>query len=187
MPRLLTVIASTRPQRAGLPIANWFLEQAKAHRRFEVDVADLKEMDLPLIDEPQHPRLQKYEKEHTKRWSAQVQAADAFVFVTPEYNFGLAPSLVNALDYLFLEWGYKPGAFVSYGGMSGGIRSVQMAKLILTSLKIVPLPEAVAISYFAKHLDPSGVFKGDEAHAKAAVTMLNELYRWAEALKPMRG
>jgi NAD(P)H-dependent FMN reductase len=187
MPRLLVVIASTRPQRAGLPIANWFLEQARAHGGFEIDVADLKELDLPLIDEPHHPRLQKYEKEHTKRWSAQVAAADAFVFVTPEYNYSMAPSLLNALDYLFHEWNYKPAGFVSYGGVSGGMRSVQMAKWPLTSLKIVPITEAVTIQFFTKLMDASGAFKGEETHAKAAVQMLDELVRWAVALKPMRG
>ncbi len=72
MPRLLVVVASTRPGRAGGAIGTWFTDIARAHSGFEVDVADLAELDLPFHDEPAHPRLGQYEHEHTKRWSAQV-------------------------------------------------------------------------------------------------------------------
>lgn len=183
---LTVIIASTRPGRAGEPIAKWFLERAKQQSPFDtLVVADLKELALPLLDEPQHPRLQKYEHEHTRRWSSIVAAADAFVFVTPEYNFSSPPSLVNALDYLFKEWNYKPAAFVSYGGISGGMRSVQMTKQILTSLKMVPIVEAVTIQSFSKML-ADGVFSGSEDLAKNIKPMLDELHRWAVALKTMR-
>ena len=140
MPKLSVVIASTRPGRVGLPVGRWFFERAKAHGKFDVELLDLKEQNLPLLDEPKHPRFQQYEHEHTKAWSAKVRASDAFVFVTPEYNYGAPPSLINALDYLVHEWACKPAGFVSYGGASGGMRSVQMTKLVLTSLKIMPLP-----------------------------------------------
>src|SRR5882757_4028498 len=174
MQRLSVVIASTRPGRAGLPIGKWFFERATEHGRFAVDLVDLAELALPLIDEPKHPRLAQYEREHTKRWSAIVRASDAFAFVTPEYNYGAPPSLLNALDYLFHEWSYKPAGFVSYGGISGGMRSVQMTKMILTSLKIVPLPESVTIQTYSQHLDANAVFQGTPAHDKAAGVMLDE-------------
>jgi NAD(P)H-dependent FMN reductase len=186
MPKLSVVVASTRPNRAGLPIAQWFVGRAKAHGAFDVDLVDLKEVGLPLIDEPRHPRLRDYEHEHTRRWSAIVDGSDAFVFVTPEYNFSAAPALLNALDYLFHEWAYKPAGFVSYGGVSGGMRSVQMTKLLLTSLKIVPLPEAVSIVFFQQLMAPNGAFLGSEALEKAATTMLGELNRWSGALRPLR-
>jgi NAD(P)H-dependent FMN reductase len=141
---------------------------------------------LPLIDEPRHPRLRDYEHEHTRRWSAIVDASDAFVFVTPEYNFSAPPALLNALDYLFHEWAYKPAGFVSYGGISGGMRAVQMTKLLLTSLKIVPLPEAVSIVFFQQLMAPTGAFLGSEPLEKAATTMLGELHRWSGALKSLR-
>ena len=95
--------------------------RAQAHRVFDVQMIDLKQVNLPLLDEPNHPRLQKYEHDHTKAWSAD-QNSDAFVFVTPEYNYGPSPALLNALDYLYNEWNYKAAAFVSYGGSSGGLR-----------------------------------------------------------------
>jgi NAD(P)H-dependent FMN reductase len=183
--KLHVVIASTRPGRAGVPIGTWFVEAAKKHAAFEVTLVDLKEVNLPLIDEPNHPRLKKYTQEHTKRWSAIVDAADAFVFVTPEYNYSAAPSLLNALDFLFHEWAYKPVGFVSYGGVSGGMRSVMMAKQLVTTLKMMPLPEAVTVPFFTQQLK-DGVFTPSELNDRSATVMLDELVRWAVALKTMR-
>jgi len=185
MPKLSVIIGSTRPGRVGLPVGQWFLEQAKTHGKFEVALVDLKEVDLPFLDEPKHPRLGEYVHEHTKAWSAIVKASDAFVFVTPEYNYSVAPALLNAIDYLFHEWAYKAAGFVSYGGISGGMRSVHALKQPLGSLKVVGIPEAVTIPFFSQ-LMADGVFKGSEALAKASATMLDELVRWTEALALLR-
>ena len=146
MPTLSVIICSTRPGRVGPKVAHWFVERARQHAKFDVETVDLKELSLPVFDEPHHPRLKKYEHDHTRSWSRAVEASDAFVFVTPEYNFGMPPSLLNAIDFLFHEWAYKPAAFVSYGGASGGVRSVQMAKQMLGPLKVVSIPESVAIA-----------------------------------------
>ncbi len=182
---LTVIIASTRPGRAGLPIANWFVERAKKHGAFEVTVADLKEIALPHLDEPKHPRFGQYEHEHTKRWSAIVQAADAFAVVTPEYNFSAPPALLNAVDYVFKEWHYKPAAFVSYGGVSAGLRSVQMCKQVFTAVKVMPIPEAISIPFFATMLKDD-VFAGNEALEKSVAPMLDELHKWSGALKTLR-
>src|SRR5207344_3406118 len=117
-------------------VAAWFEQQATSHGRFDIEVVDLAAVNLPMMNEPEHPRLRKYQHPHTKSWSETISRADAFVFVTPEYNYGTPPSLVNALDYLVHEWAYKPVAFVSYGGVSAGTRSVQMTKQIVTALKM---------------------------------------------------
>lgn len=183
--KLHVIIASTRPGRIGLPIGQWFFEHAEKHGKFEVRLVDLKEVALPILDEPQHPRLQKYEHAHTKAWSAIVDAADAFVLVTPEYNFSVAPALVNAFDYVYKEWGYKPAAFVSYGGVSGGLRGVQHAKHMVSALKMVPIVEAVTLPFATKSV-VDGKFQASEENGKAATAMLDELLRWAVALKPMR-
>jgi NAD(P)H-dependent FMN reductase len=128
MPKLHVILASTRPGRAGEPIADWFVERAAAHGAFDVELVDLAEVALPFMDEPNHPRLRRYTHEHTKAWSARVDSADAFVFVTPEYNYGLTAPLKNAIDYLHFEWQHKPVGFVSYGGVAAGTRAVQMLK-----------------------------------------------------------
>ena len=125
MPKLTVILASVREGRAGEAIAQWFVTRAKEHGKFDVQLADLKELNLPILDEPHHPRFKKYVHDSTKAWSAIVDASDAFVFVTPEYNYTLPPALVNALDTVYHEWTYKPVGFVSYGGVSGGMRAVQ--------------------------------------------------------------
>lgn len=148
---------------------------------------DLKQLDLPLFAERNHPRLQQYENAKQQAWAATVAGTDAFVFVTPEYNYGTPPALVNALDYLYLEWNYKAAAFVSYGVVSGGTLAVQMAKQTLTTLKMVPIFEAVAIPFFFQLMDrESGTFKGGEQYYKAATVMLDELRRWNAALTSLR-
>jgi NAD(P)H-dependent FMN reductase len=188
MLNLQVIVASTRDERKGPLIAEWFMGQARAHGQFDVELVDLREVGLPLFDEPRHPRLQQYEHEHTRRWSEVVQRADAFVFVTPEYNFSTPPSLVNALDYLVKEWAYKPAGFVSYGGVSAGLRGVQMSKQLVGALRMIPVVEAVAIPMFPQHIDAAtGVFDPGAVQAQAATAMLDELLKLANALKPLRG
>ncbi len=187
MPKLHVIICSTRPGRVGRPVGEWFNRAAQGHAGFDVELVDLADMNLPLYDEPNHPRLQQYEHEHTKRWAASVDAADAFVFVTPEYNFGPTPALVNALTYVSVEWGYKPAAFVSYGGISGGMRAVQATKDTLTTLRMVPIVDTVLIPMVGQYLDKAtGAFQPNDIIAKSATAMLDELLRWANALKPLR-
>lgn len=186
MLNLLVVIASTRPGRAGWPVGQWFVTFAERYEAFHVTLADLAKINLPLLDEPAHPRLRQYEHEHTKAWSKLVSAADAFVLVTPEYNYFAPPTLVNAVDYLADEWGYKPAGFVSYGGMSGGVRSVQAIKPLLTSVNVMPLPVGVAIPFVSKHIDDTKTFVASEQHEQSARTMLDELRKWATALKSIR-
>jgi NAD(P)H-dependent FMN reductase len=185
-PLLQIFIVSTRPGRKGEAVARWFEQQARAHDRFAIEVVDLAQVNLPMLDEPEHPRLRKYQHEHTKQWSASVARADAFVFVTPEYNYSSPPSLVNAIDYLVHEWAYKPVGFVSYGGVSGGTRSVQMTKQLVTALKMMPMTEAVTLPFFAKYFNTEGGFAPDETQNKAATMMLDELLRWTNALKVLR-
>jgi NAD(P)H-dependent FMN reductase len=185
VPTLAIIIASTRGGRAGVPVAEWFLGRAQGHGKFTVELIDLKQVNLPFLDEPLHPRLQKYEHEHTKQWSDRIHRTDAFVFVTPEYNYGPSPALLNALDYLYNEWNYKAAGFVSYGGMSGGLRAVQITKQVLTTLKMVPLVEAVAVPFFAKRIE-NNTFKSDDVLDKSATTLLDELDRWNAALTVLR-
>ena len=188
MPKLGVVIASIREGRAGLPVADWFADHARQHARFDIDLIDLKAVDLPLFAERSHPRLQKYENEKQKAWGARISAIDAFVFVTPEYNYGTAPALLNALDYLYVEWNYKPASFVSYGGISGGIRAVQMARQSLGALKMVPIVETVTIPFIAQAIDrESGALTSNEHLEKSAAVMLDELHRWTGALAVLRG
>jgi len=184
--KLHVIIFSTRPGRVGPSVAQWFAGFAAKYETFDTSLVDLADFNLPVYDEPQHPRLQNYQHEHTKRWSASVSAADAYVFVTPEYNYCPPPSFVNALNYVYKEWNYKPCGFVSYGGVSGGLRAVQMEKQLVTTLKMMPMVESVAVPMVATLLDESKVFTSNPLIDNSAHAMLAELHKWAVALKPMR-
>jgi NAD(P)H-dependent FMN reductase len=186
VPRLLIIVASVRPGRVGLPVANWFVDRATEHGGFELEVADLAEVGLPLLDEPAHPRLREYTKEHTRAWSATVEAADVIVMVTAEYNYGYPPALKNAIDYLHHEWRYKPVGFVSYGGVAAGTRAVQQLKQVVTALSMMPSGPSVNIPFVPQFLDDDGAIQGNEIMAQGATDMLDELIRLDGALRSLR-
>jgi NAD(P)H-dependent FMN reductase len=186
MHNLKIITSTTRQGRKGIIVANWITEFVKRSGKFEVELLDLAEINLPFMDEPNHPRLQQYQHEHTKKWSATINAADAFIIVLSEYNFGFPAPIKNALDFLFNEWKHKPVAFVSYGGVSGGLRSTQMLKQVVTALNMMPLVESLSIPFFTKFINDEESFVPDEIVIKSANTMLSELEHWTEALKSMR-
>ena len=186
VPKLLIVIASTRPGRVGLPVGEWFYERAVAHGGFEPELADLAVIDLPLLDEPNHPRLQQYTQEHTRQWSATVAAADAIVFVTAEYNYGYPAALKNAIDYLHHEWRRKPVGFVSYGGVSGGTRAVQQLKQIAQAVQLYAVAGGVIIPWVAQKIGEDGALQADEPLQDAAAVLLDELAEVGTALRATR-
>ncbi|MBM9509897.1 NADPH-dependent FMN reductase [Actinacidiphila acididurans] len=187
MPKLGIIVASTRPGRVGLPVAQWIEAEARTHSGFdEIDLIDLAEVGLPFMDEPNHPRLGRYTHRHTIEWSARAGAADAFVFVMPEYNHGFTAPLKNALDFLHYEWQYKPVGLVSYGGVSAGTRAVQMIKQVLGALKMTPVLEAVSIPFVQQFLDDEAQVVPNEVLTSSAKAMLDELVRIEAVLRPLR-
>jgi NAD(P)H-dependent FMN reductase len=185
MPTLMVIIGSTRPGRAGLPIGDWFAGQARAHEGFDVDVADLAEIGLPLFDEPHHPRLRQYVNQHTIDWSARVAGADAFVVVTPEYNYGYPATVKNALDHLAHEWAYAPIGFVSYGGIAAGTRAVQQLRQVIAPLRMIPIMESVNIPFHAQHI-AHGTFAPPPGTNEAATAMLDELVKVEASTRALR-
>lgn len=184
-PRVMVLVASSRPGRLGPAVARWFLTaSAAAGPAVEFDLTDLAEVALPMLDEPEHPAGGVYRHEHTRRWSARVAAADAFVIVTPEYNSGMPAVLKNALDYLYAEWAWKPVGFISYGNTSAGTRSVQMTKQVVTTLRMVPIGATVALRIADTIAD--GAVRADTVPAGAAGAVLSELLQVASALRPLR-
>ncbi|MFI0722306.1 GNAT family N-acetyltransferase [Streptomyces sp. NPDC021224] len=186
-PLILVVVCSTRPGALGPAIGNWLTRTiAPRARDLGVDLMSLAlgDLGLPFLDEEAHPSTGIYRHAHTRRWSATVEAADGFVIVTPEYNYGMPATLKNALDYLGPEWAWKPVGFVSYGNTSAGTRAVQHAKQVVTTLRLVPVGATVAIRLADTVHD--GQVQGDDALAGAAVGVLDEVVRTAQALRPMR-
>lgn len=186
MQRLLIIIASTRPGRRGAAVAEWFAGEARAHGGFELSVADLAELDLPLLDEPNDSVRDAYVHAHTKRWSRIVDTADAFVIVTPEYNNSFPAALKNALDYLYREWRYKPVGLVSYGGVSGGLRAATAIKPVFAALSLIPVEDAVVVRDVKQHV-LDGRLAGSDSQRRSAEGMLDELSRMSAALEPLRG
>lgn len=183
----LRIITSTnRPGRQSKAVARWIADLAKERQDYHVEVVDLGELNLPFMNEANHPVLQKYEFEHTKKWSRLIDSADAFIFVLAEYNYGIPAPLKNALDYLHHEWKYKPAGIVSYGGISGGVRSSQMLKQVLTTLNVMPIQEQVSLPFYSKYLDKEGAFHPIESAETSADVMLRELKIWTKALMTIR-
>jgi NAD(P)H-dependent FMN reductase len=185
MLKLMIVVGSVRPGRIGLPIAEWVRSAAEAHGGFDIDFADLAEVALPLMDEPNHPRLRSYTKQHTLDWSARVAAADGFVFVTPEYNHSFSPALKNALDYLSSEWWRKPVGFVSYGGVSGGSRGVTALEPVIVGLGMVRTGAEVELPFAGAQV-ADGAFAPGEKETAVLEKLLSELSTEAEILKPLQ-
>jgi len=185
-PVLQIVIASTRPGRVGLPVAQWFDGVARAQGDFDVEVVDLAEVALPLFDEPGHPIARQYLHPHTVAWSESVDRADAFVFVVPEYNHSYNAAIKNALDYLHVEWNYKPVGFVSYGGVAAGTRAMTALKPVVAALRMVPVVEAVNIPFVAQFIDDEGRFVPNDQLTFGAAGMLAELAELEGALRTLR-
>lgn len=182
-PVLEIIVASTRPGRVGLAVGQWMRDRAIDHGVFDVELVDLAEVGLPFLDEPKHPRLGDYVHDHTRAWSATVDRADAFVFVTPEYNHGYNAVLKNAIDFLHAEWRDKPVGFCSYGGVSAGTRAVQALKQVVTAVKMVPLFEGVFIPFVGQFVGEDGSIHANEPMDAGATAMLDELARMTEVLR----
>ena len=185
-PTLQIIIASTRPGRVGPSVAAWFRDRAVKTGDFEVELIDLAEVNLPMFDEPKHPRFGQYVHQHTKDWSATIRRGDAYVFVIPEYNYGFNAAIKNAIDYLNQEWQYKPLGFVSYGGVAAGTRAVQMLKQVVSALKMVPMADAVHIPFVQQFLDDQRVLQPNQIMEDAATALLAELARWTSATEQLR-
>jgi NAD(P)H-dependent FMN reductase len=185
MTSLMIIVGSVRPGRIGLPVAEWVKSQVEAHGGFDIDFVDLLELNLPFMDEPNHPAQRKYTHDHTLAWSRRVDAAETFVFVTPEYNHSLAPALKNALDYLNQEWWRKPVGFVSYGGVSGGSRGVVAMDPIISTVGLVKTGATVEIP-FVNTLVTDGVFSPTQRETTIMSRMLAEIESLSVALKPLQ-
>jgi NAD(P)H-dependent FMN reductase len=185
-PTLQIIIASTRPGRVGPSVATWIHDRAVKHSGSDVELIDLAEVNLPMFDEPKHPRFGEYVHQHTKDWSATISRGDAYIFVIPEYNYGFNAAIKNAIDYLNREWLYKPLGFVTYGGVAAGTRAMQMLKQVVSALKMVPMTEAVNIPFVQQFLDSDRVLQPNDVMETAATAMLDELARWTAATSPLR-
>lgn len=186
--RLAIIIGSVREGRFGPTVASWIADQAAAHGGFDVDVIDLADYDIPLRLPAASP---KYAGDSYPRPDGMagltdaLDAADAFIVVTPEYNHSYPAGLKHAIDVVHGGWARKPVGFVSYGGISGGLRAVEHLRPVFAELHATTIRETV--SFAMAH----GAFEGDtpidrEGAELAAKVLLDDLAWWARALRNAR-
>ncbi len=184
MLKLAIIVGSTRPGRKADTVARWVHEIAAKRSDAEVEIVDIKDYNLPLLDEASPPSLGKYDQPHTKVWAQKIASFDAYVFVTPEYNHGISGALKNAIDYLYREWNNKAAAFVGYGS-AGGVRAVESLRLVMGELQVADVRAQVVLS-LATDFENYTVFKPNPRHEKTAGTMLDQVIAWGGALKALR-
>ncbi|WP_026360897.1 NADPH-dependent FMN reductase [Amycolatopsis nigrescens] len=180
--RLAVIVGSTRRGRFGPVAADWFIGQARRHEKMTVDVIDLAELQLPEVlgaDEEEPPAK-------VRALAARVAAADAFVVVTPEYNHSFPASLKTAIDWFFDEWQAKPVAFVSYGGIGGGLRAVEHLRLVFAEVHATTVRDTISFHSYERLFDETGLPKDAVGVGSAAKKMLDQLGWWAHALRDAR-
>jgi NAD(P)H-dependent FMN reductase len=184
MLRLAIIIGSTRPGRVGEAVGRWVFDIARKRQDAEFELVDLQDFNLPLLDEPIPPSMGKYSKDHTKKWAAKIASFDGFVFVTPEYNHGIAGALKNAIDFLYAEWNNKAAGFVGYGS-AGGVRAVEQLRLVMAEVQVATVRNQVMLSLFTD-FENMTTFKPAARHEQSVGKMLDQLIAWAGAMKSLR-
>lgn len=177
------IIGSTRAGRFGPTVAHWFAEEARQAGRLRIDVIDLAESPLPVAMTPEPDDAT---AATLARLTPRLASADAFVVVTPEYNHSYPASVKNLIDWHYTQWRAKPVGFVSYGGLSGGLRAVEHLRPVFAELHAVTIRETVSFHRAREQFDADGNPKDAEATTAAATALLNQLEWWADALRRAR-
>lgn len=170
------IVGSVREGRFGPVVADWFVRRARLRADFDARVLDLAETPLP-VDHSDSPAVQAFRR--------RIADADAFVMVTPEYNHGYPAALKNAIDSAKQEWRAKPVAFVSYGGLSGGLRATEQLRQVVAEVHMVSIRQTVSFHQARKRFGPDGE-TGDGAAIDGAGRLLDQLAWWADSLRGAR-
>lgn len=178
------IIGSTRPNRVGEGVGRWVFEHAKKRDDAKFELIDLKEINLPLLDEPIPPSMGQYSKPHTKKWAEIVSRFDAYIFVTPEYNHGIGGALKNAIDFLYKEWNNKVAGFVGYGS-AGAVRAIEQLRLVMAECQVATVREQVMLSLRTDFVNYKE-FKPESHHLKKLDSVFDQVIEWGEVMKETR-
>src|SRR5580704_4180568 len=190
MTTISVIVGSTRQGRFSEKPAQWIFQHLRKPGTVDAQLLDLRDFPMPFFDQPLTPSMPgraASENEVVKRWTAAIAASDGFVFVTPEYKYGPAAVLKNALDWVYPEWNRKAAAFVSYGGAAGA-RSVQQLRETAIELQLAPIRSSVHIpaAVLWAHFQGGDVDAGLAELEAPAKTMIDDLLWWTTALKTAR-
>lgn len=183
MNTITIILASTRPGRNGDQVLTWAKAQLADMEltKVKLNFIDLRDWQLPMFDNPDSPMTGKYHHPIVKKWSAEIANSDGFLIVTPEYNHGYPAVLKNALDHLYHEWNAKPITFLSYGGLSGGLRAVEQLRQVAVELQMMPLRESTAIRFVWEAFDEQGQLLDGHVPGQFKTTV-NQLVEWTQRL-----
>ncbi len=184
MLKIAIILGSTRPGRNGEAVAKWVFEAGKKRTDAVFELVDLKNFNLPVLDEMTPPSFKPGAQPHTKAWAAKIAEFDGFVFVTAEYNHGVPGALKNAIDFLFYEWNNKAAGFVSYGS-AGGARAVEQLRQVMAEVMVADVRAQVLLSLFTDFENYS-VFKPGLHQEKSLAMVFDQVVAWAGALKALR-
>jgi NAD(P)H-dependent FMN reductase len=177
--RIAIIIGSNREGRYAPTIAKWFVNEVRKHDGLMLDIIDLAEISLPAI-------LPLKNDSATAAYAERIGAADAFVMITPEYNHSYPASLKQAIDLANAEWHAKPVAFVSYGGMSGGIRAVEHLRTVISEVHGMTIRNTISLHNVWRQFDSNGNLIDPSGGTKAADALVVQLIWWARALRNAR-
>ena len=163
--RVALIYGSTRPGRLCDKVAEWAASQIASHGRFEIEIVD-----------PARP----------VNIGNRLESVDAFVVVTPEYNHGYPAPLKTLIDSFGSEWHAKPVAFVSYGGISGGIRAVEQLRQVFAEVHCMTIRDCVIFPNAWEQFGEDGALRDPARSERSMTTMLSRLHWWAIALRIAR-
>lgn len=177
--RVAVIIGSVREGRFGPTVGRWTAAEAQRHGDFDVDLVDLAEVELPM-DMSDGPTTSGSSKASLHE---RLDAADAFVMVTAEYNRSFPAALKNAIDHHKSEWHAKPVGLVSYGGIAGGLHAVENLRQVFAEVRAMTVRDTVSFQWAGQAFDEEGFPKDGAGSTAAAKMMLDDLSWWATALK----
>lgn len=172
---LAVVYGSAREKRFGQTVGQWVLDQLQTQPAIDVAIVDPRDVNLSLGHAAATPCVVELQSKLT--------AADAFIVITPEYNHGYPAALKLLIDSTGAEWQAKPVAFVSYGGVSGGLRAVEQLRLVFAELHAVTVRNAVSFANAWQEFDDHGSLRNPARSVASFATMMAQLAWWAQALK----
>jgi NAD(P)H-dependent FMN reductase len=177
--RVAVITGSTREGRFAPTVATWFAEQAGQRDDMVIDLVD-------TADAPPPSRLGAPAPDGFAETTRKLRDADAFVVIACEYNHSFPGTLKNLIDSHFHEWRAKPVAFVSYGGVSGGLRSVEHLRGVFAELHAVTMRDSVSFHAPWNWFGEDGRPTDPDGAGAAAKGMLDQLAWWGHALRDAR-
>lgn len=186
--RILVFYGSYRSDRMGIRLADFLVKNLR-ERGADVELIDARAVGLPMLDRmyKEHPKGQA--PAALEELAQKIIAADGFVFVTGEYNWGIQPGLKNLTDHFLEEWFWRPAAIASYSaGRFSGARAALAWHGTLSEMGMVVTSSTIAVGPIGQSLSETGepIGEGGKALARSFPRFADDLLWWVEAARIQR-